>query len=307
LHEEIEISREQILGPLDLEATLLSGQTSEPQWDLVDGYYSDAEDFGGRVARYRVRQAGTKEEPHLKITTTSNDDNASLAKTVTDHIVNVLRLRDDLTAFYRTFDSAKGDIISKTFPQLIGLRLMRGNNPFESLISSISTQHNSIVLWTKSVKLIRDTFGPPVRLPDGSTIHLFPKPDTLASVREHDLETTGLTYRTKYIIEAARRVRDGELNLEELQRDNYETAKTKLIDLPGIGPKVADCFLLYGLGKTEAAPVDIWIHRIVRKLYFHGANVSTDKVAKFLRERYGPWAGYVQLYLFHYARKTRLV
>jgi N-glycosylase/DNA lyase len=307
LHEEIEISREQILGPLDLEATLLSGQTSEPQWELVDGYYSDAEDFGGRVARYRVRQAGTKEVPHLKITTTSNDDNASLAKTVTDHIVNVLRLRDDLNAFYRTFDSAKGDIISKTFPQLIGLRLMRGNNPFESLISSISTQHNSIVLWTKSVKLIRDTFGPPVRLSDGSTIHLFPKPETLATAGEQDLEKTGLTYRTKYVIEAARRVRDGELNLEELQRRDYERAKTTLMELPGIGPKVADCFLLYGLGKTEAAPVDIWIHRIVRKLYFQGANVSTEKAARFLRERYGPWAGYVQLYLFHYARKMRLV
>ena len=299
--------RDQILGPLDLEATLLSGQTSEPQWDLVDGYYSDAEDFGGRAARYRVRQVGTREEPHLKIVITSNDENASLARTVTDHVANVLRLRDDLNAFYQAFDPAKGDIVSKTFPQLIGLRLMRGNNPFESLISSISTQHNSIVLWTKSVKLIRDAFGPPVRLSDGSTIHLFPKPDTLASVREQDLETTGLTYRTKYIIEAARRVRDGELNLEELQRDSYETAKTKLMDLPGIGPKVADCFLLYGLGKTEAAPVDIWIHRIVRKLYFDGTDVSTEKVAKFLRERYGPWAGYVQLYLFHYARKTRLV
>jgi N-glycosylase/DNA lyase len=307
LHEEIEISREQILGPLDLDATLLSGQTSEPQWDLVDGYYSDAEDFGGRAARYRVRQTGTKEEPHLKITTTSNDDNASLAKTVTDHIVNVLRLRDDLNAFYRTFDPVNGDIVSKTFPQLVGLRLMRGNNPFESLISSISTQHNSIVLWTKSVKLIRDTFGSPVRLSDGSTIHLFPKPETLATTGERDLEKTGLTYRTKYVIEAARRVRDGELNLEELQRQDYETAKTTLMDLPGIGPKVADCFLLYGLGKTEAAPVDIWIHRIVRKLYFHGANVSTEKVAKFLRERYGSWAGYVQLYLFHYARKTRLL
>jgi N-glycosylase/DNA lyase len=307
LHEEIEISREQILGPLDLEATLLSGQTSEPQWDLADGYYSDAEDFGGRPARYRVRQIGTREEPHLKITITSNDENASVARTVTDHVINVLRLRDDLNAFYQAFDPAKGDIVSKTFPQLIGLRLMRGNNPFESLISSISTQHNSIVLWTRSVRLIRDTFGPPVHLSDGSTIHLFPKPETLASTREQDLEKTGLTYRTKYIIEAARRVRDGELNLEELQRDNYEIAKTKLMELPGIGPKVADCFLLYGLGKTEAAPVDIWIRRIVRKLYFHGANVSIEKVAKFLRERYGPWAGYVQLYLFHYARKTRLV
>jgi N-glycosylase/DNA lyase len=307
LHEEIEISGEQILGPLDLEATLLSGQTSEPQWDLADGYYSDAEDFGERAARYRVRQNGTKEEPRLKINITSNDENASLSTAVTDHIINVLRLRDDLNAFYQAFDPTKGDVISKTIPQLIGLRLMHGNNPFESLISSISTQHNSIMLWTKSVKLIRDTFGTPVHFSDGSTIHLFPKPDALASAREQDLEGTGLAYRTKYIIEAARRVRDGELNLEELQRLSYETAKMKLMELPGIGPKVADCFLLYGLGKMEAAPVDIWIHRIVRKLYFHGASVTTEKVAKFLRERYGPWAGYVQLYLFHYARKTGLV
>jgi len=307
LYEEADIPCERILGPLDLETTLLSGQTSEPQWDLEEGYYSDVEDFGGRAVKYRVRQIGTREEPHLKITVTSDNDGANLARTVTDHVVNVLRLDDDLNAFYRTFDEKKDNIISKTFPQLIGLRLMRGNNPFESLISSITTQHNSIVLWTKSVKLIRDTYGRSAHLTDGSTIHLFPEPEALASASEQDLQRTGLTYRAKYVIEAARRVRVGELNLEELRRQEYETAKLKLMELPGIGPKVADCFLLYGLGKTEAAPVDIWIHRIVGKLYFNGASVSTEKAARFLRERYGSWAGYAQLYLFHYARKTRLV
>jgi len=307
LHEEAEIPPGEILGPLDLEATLLSGQTSEPQWDVEGEYFSDTEDFGGKAVRYQVRQTGTKEQPRLRIVMTSDDDNSTLVKIVSDHVINVLRLHDDLNAFYRAFDPMKGDIISKTFPQLIGLRLMRGNNLFESLISSISTQHNSIVLWTKSVKLIRETYGPTARLSDGSTVHLFPRPETLASASEHDLGRAGLAYRAKYIIEAARRVRDGELNLEELQCQDYEMAKAKLMELPGIGPKVADCFLLYGLGKTEAAPVDIWIHRIVRKLYFHGASMSTEKVARFLRERYGPWAGYVQLYLFHYARKTRLV
>ena len=307
LYEETEITHGEIVGPLDLEATLLSGQTSEPQWDLEGGYFSDVEDFDGRAARYRLRQNGTREEPRIKIAITSDGRDASLAKVVTDHIVNVLRLHDDLNAFYRAFDPAKGDVVSRTFPQLIGLRLMRANNMFESLISSISTQHNSIVLWTRSLKAIRETYGPTAHLSDGSTIHLFPKPESLASASERDIEKTGLTYRAKYIIEAARRVRDGELKLEELQREDYENAKTRLMGLPGIGPKVADCFLLYGLGKTEAAPVDIWIHRIVRKLYFQGASVSTEKVARFLRERYGSWAGYVQLYLFHYARKTRLV
>jgi N-glycosylase/DNA lyase len=148
LYEEADIPCEQILGPLDLETTLLSGQTSEPQWDLEEGYYTDVEDFGGRAVRYRIRQTGTRGEPHLKITMTSDDNDADLAKTVTDHIISVLRLDDDLNAFYLAFDEKKGDVVSKTFPQLVGLRLMRGNNPFESLISSISTQHNSIVLWT---------------------------------------------------------------------------------------------------------------------------------------------------------------
>jgi N-glycosylase/DNA lyase len=307
LHEEGDIPSERICGPLDLEATLLSGQTSEPQWDLDSEYYCDVEEFKGRAARYRVRQTGTREEPHLKITITSEDGSTSLVEDVRKHITSVLRLDDDLEAFYRAFDPSKEDIITRTFAPLKGLRLMRGNNLFETLISSISTQHNSIVLWTKSMKLVRDIYGRAVRLSDGSTVHLFPKPEALASTSEHDLERTGLAYRGKYIIEAARRVRDGSLNLEELRNEDYETAKRKLVELPGVGPKVADCILLYGLGKTEAAPVDIWIHRIVRRLYFHGANVSTEKVGRFLRERYGNWAGYVQLYLYHYARKTRIV
>jgi len=307
LYEETEIPRERIKGPLDLESTLMSGQTGEPQWDLESGYYVDVDEFSGKAAKYRVRQAGTTDEPHLKVKITSEDDHPGLAEAVTDHIVRVLRLDDDLNAFYDAFDPSKGDIISKTFGPLRGLRLMQGNNPFESLISSISTQHNSIVLWTKSMKLVRDLYGRAARLSDGSTIHLFPGPEALASTSIQELENTGVTYRAKYMIEAARRVRDGELDLEDLRNQDYEKAKERLMDLPGIGPKVADCFLLYGLGKTEAAPVDIWIHRIVRKLYFEGASVSTEKVAGFLRERYGSWAGYAQLYLFHYARMTRLM
>ena len=307
MYEETEIPPERIKGPLDLESTLTSGQTGEPQWSLESGYYVDVDEFSGKAAKYRVCQAGTTNEPHLKVTIASEDGHSGLAEAVTDHIARVLRLDDDLNAFYDAFDPSKGDVVSKTFGPLRGLRLMQGNNPFESLISSISTQHNSIVLWTKSIKLVRHLYGRAVRLSDGSMIHLFPGPEALASTNTQELEETGVTYRAKYMVEAARRVRDGELDLEGLRSLDYEAAKERLMDLPGIGPKVADCFLLYGLGKTEAAPVDIWIHRIVRKLYLDGATISTEKVAKFLRERYGRWAGYVQLYLFHYARQTRLV
>jgi len=285
----------------------MSGQTSEPRWDLENGYYLDTEEFRGQAAKYAVCQIGAREEPALKLKIVSEEDTSSLAANVVEHLIRVLTLDDDLTKFYGAFAPSKGDIITRTFEPLKGLRLMRGNNPFESLISSISTQHNSIVLWTQSVKMIRDRYGPPTRLSDGSTIHLFPKPETLASLSEQDLQKTGVAYRAKYMIEAARRVRDGELDFAKLQASDYERAKEELMELPGVGPKVADCILLYGLGKREAAPVDIWIHRIVQKLYFNGARVSTEKVGRLLRERYGNWAGYVQLYLYHYARKNRLV
>lgn len=307
MYEETQIPRDRISGPLDLEATLMSGQTSEPRWDLRDGYYVDTEEFCGKATRYAVCQVGTKDEPALKIRIVSEDDAPGLAASVMQHLIRVLTLDDDIAEFYAAFDPSKGDIITRTFEPLKGLRLMRGNNPFESLISSISTQHNSIVLWTQSVKMIRDRYGPPAKLSDGSTIHLFPKPERLASLSEEDLGRTGVAYRAKYMIEAARRVRDGELDFAKLQASDYERAKEELMELPGVGPKVADCFLLYGLGRTEAAPVDIWIHRIVHKLYLHGTRMSNEKVAMFLRERYGQWAGYAQLYLFHYARMTRLV
>ena len=100
LYEETEIPRERIKGPLDLESTLMSGQTGEPQWDLESGCYADVDEFSGKAAKYRVRQAGTTDEPHLKVTIASEDGHAGLAEAVADHIARVLRLDDDLNVFF---------------------------------------------------------------------------------------------------------------------------------------------------------------------------------------------------------------
>jgi N-glycosylase/DNA lyase len=110
-------------------------------------------------------------------------------------------------------------------------------------------------------------------------------------------------YRAKPVVLVSRMIANGELDLTELTKQTYENAVNLLLELPGVGPKVADCFLLYGAGCLEAAPVDVWIHRVVTKLYFRGRKVSRLKTARFLRERYREWAGYAQLYLFDYARR----
>ena len=100
-------------------------------------------------------------------------------------------------------------------------------------------------------------------------------------------------------------IADHELNLENFRTQDYEEALETLLQLEGVGPKVADCFLLYGVGKLVAAPVDVWIHRIVTSLYLRGEKTSRSETARFLRDRFGVWAGYAQLYLFDYARSTQ--
>jgi N-glycosylase/DNA lyase len=113
-------------------------------------------------------------------------------------------------------------------------------------------------------------------------------------------------YRANPIVNVSRMVVDDDLDLIDLAGRQYEDALDLLLELPGVGPKVADCFLLYGAGQLEAAPVDVWIHRIVSKLYFRGEKVSRLKTARFLRKRFREWAGYAQLYLFDYARRGQL-
>jgi N-glycosylase/DNA lyase len=87
-----------------------------------------------------------------------------------------------------------------------------------------------------------------------------------------------------------------------IREADYEEARERVIAFPGIGPKVADCVLLYGFHKLEAFPVDVWIHRVMKKLYFPKRPVSEDKIRAYAKKKWGNLAGYVQQYLFHGAR-----
>lgn len=300
----LEVSAEFISGPFDLAQTIRSGQTALPEWEQIDGGYFDVEEIGKSVVKYMVRQIGDVERPVLSVDYVSDIEAEGLRSALLSHLSKVFRFKDDVGAFYDLYSRAQSDPLSHTISELRGLRLMQGPNPYESLICSMASQNNSVVLWNRSVKTMRELYGQPVALPDGSAHHLFPSPGTIATLNEDELDAkTGMGYRAKYLIAASKMVADGDIDFRELDRLPYEAAKERLMEVPGIGPKVADCFLLYGLGKTHAAPVDVWIHRLVTKQYFGGGKVSKKRVGEFLRSRYGEWAGYAQLYLFHYARR----
>lgn len=295
---EFAIESNEIRGPFNLSETLLSGQTDGAGWFEVDGAFWDAEKIDLQFIKYIVRQIGTTDRPALNVTIVGI--NALQSKTAIDakaYLTRILRLNDDLERFYSEF---KNDRLAKTFPHHIGLRLMLASNPFESLISSISSQNASIKRWHRLVQLIKERFGQKITFADGSNFYTFPEARALSKATRSRLAVCRPGYRAEYILNVARLVAEGNLDLTALSNMSYEDARSTLLEVCGIGPKVADCFLLYGLGFTRAAPVDVWVHRIAQRLY--RKHMTVKQTETFLQDRFGRWAGYAALYLFHYAR-----
>jgi N-glycosylase/DNA lyase len=297
---KIELTNEEILGPINLERTIQSGQTSEGAWKNTNGKYWDAELISDEYIKYEVFQSSKSDEKRLKIIVYSKEFSDELVKSIKSYLIQIFRLHDNLELFYEKF---KFDELSKTFNTCRGLRLMKASNLFESLICSICSQHASVKQWNSMIELIKVNFGEEIKFEDGSVFYTFPTPEALAKASINRLKYLCLTgYRANYIQTAAEKVSKGFIDLNELKKFKFEDAKEKLMELPGIGPKVANCFLLYGLGMTEATPVDVWIHRIVSKLYFNDRKISKNEVEEFLRSKYKEWAGYAQLYLYDFVR-----
>jgi len=288
---------------MKLVETMLSAQTSEPEWLKEGTTFADVELLDGIPVKYSVSQFGDVDSFALKVQAIASVWDERTAESLRKHLEHVLSLKDDLNFFYSKFANEDEPLFS-TFKKLRGLRLMRGTDLYEALICSILSQNNSVRLWNRTARLMMQYYGQKVVFADDSSSFLFPNAELLANLNPRALRSrTSMGYRAKPVVLVSRMIVDGELELSKLTQQTYENAMNSLLELPGVGPKVADCFLLYGTGRLEAAPVDVWIHRIVSKLYFRGEKVSRLKTARFLRDRYREWAGYAQLYLFDYARR----
>ena len=122
----------------------------------------------------------------------------------------------------------------------------------------------------------------------------------------NNLKSCGFGYRVPYIKDASE-VFTFKYDYNELFNMSYEEAYDEIKKIKGVGPKVADCILLYGFGFLEAFPSDVWIKRIVSYLYFdNNQDISIKELRQFGMDTFGKYAGYVQLYLFNYGRTSGL-
>ena len=183
-----------------------------------------------------------------------------------------------------------------------GIRVF-AQEPFETLITFIISANNNIGRIAGIVERLCALCGEKAEF-DGKEYYLFPKPESIAALEESELVRIGSGYRAPYIKKSAAIIAGG-YQLEKLRDMPLDIARKELLKFPGVGPKVADCVLLFGLGHTDAFHVDVWIGRAMSEIYFDGESPKKKQLEAAIRAL-GSESGIVQQYIFHYARQTAL-
>lgn len=198
-------------------------------------------------------------------------------------------------------------LMKKAVNEFRGLRLIR-QDPWHCLVSFVCSSFSNIPKIEKNIESIKKEHGKKT-----GGIFLFPTIKELKSTDMDKLRRCGLGFRDKYVHKIADTI--SEKKIREIQKMEYAEAKKKLMEFPGIGEKVADCILLFSLGKGEAFPIDVWISRIMHAYYAkemkrmfktRKEKFSYSQIQEFARKRWGIHAGYAQQFLYMYARKHRI-
>jgi len=178
-------------------------------------------------------------------------------------------------------------ILKKAYIECSGIRILR-QEPWETLCSFIISQNNNIPRIKKIIKSLCDLFGDKI---ENSKEKSFPSSDVISKLNLEDLEPIRSGFRAKYILDAARKVSSKIVDFKKIENLDYIDAKNELMKIKGVGPKVADCVLLYGFHRLEAFPEDVWIKRVMNKFFKN----ESPKI-------FGEYAGIAQQYLYHYSR-----
>ena len=269
--------------PLDLRATIDSGQVFRWRWDgdwcygvIGEHAYSMRQADGGLLVRS---------------STTSQME-------VSRPVADFLRLDDDLEGMLR--DLANDTPLANAVKRWQGLRILR-QDPWECLVGFVCSQVSNIPRISRNMASVAEAYGERVEL-DGRFLHRFPGAERLAAAGEDGLFALGLGFRAGYLAKIAENVANGDVDLAALRLAPYGEAKAALTQMKGIGDKVADCVLLFSLDKMEGFPIDRWVMRALVDWYGHEEKARYGDLLSWAQERWGNRAGYVQQYLFHHRR-----
>jgi N-glycosylase/DNA lyase len=179
-----------------------------------------------------------------------------------------------------------------------GLRILR-QEPWETLCNFICSSLKQIVQIAQINRDLRVAFGPKLRPGE----HVFPSAAQLARVSEAGLRACKLGFRARHLFVAARQIAAGEISLDRVATLPTAEAREELMRIRGVGEKVANCVLLFAYGRLEAFPIDVWVERVLRQLYFKNRRkIKPGEMRLFSERHFGPHGGYAQQFLFHWIR-----
>ena len=286
----VELQIDLSITPFDLDRTLCCGQ--------VFRWVKNHKNWYGVVGETVIK---LRQDQHVLVFQTY-PQNLDL-----HYIKRYFRLDDDLPTILKIIN--RDTYIDKAIQDLFGLRIIR-QEPWECLISYLCATYANIPRIQDMIDRLSRLFGEKINF-EGKTFYTFPTRKSLARASLKDLLKCKLGYRAKYLLKTAQLVNNNHFNLEALQKLNYALGRHYLISLKGVGPKVADCILLFSLDKLDAFPVDVWVKRIITKYYStyfskpqnqikENQSLMNRTIYAFGRQYFGSYAGYAQEYLYAY-------
>jgi N-glycosylase/DNA lyase len=279
-------------GHLHVEYTLICGQSF--RWSQTnDGWWASAMQTADGPVVVKVRQ------DQLSI---ASEEKASTG--VLAYIKDYFRLNVVLEDLSKEFLAAD-ETLAQVLRDFQGLRVLR-QDPVECLFSFLCTSAAPLHRIRKSVNGLSTAYGTAISCPNEDIYYTFPTVERLALAEVDEMRAIGLGYRARFVKATAEAVveRGGSQWLHALRGATYADAHLELCKLPGVGAKIADCVCLFSLDKDQAIPVDTHIWQVAVNRYGIAANAKSltpavyKEIGDSLRDRFGPYAGWAQQYLF---------
>lgn len=244
----------------------------------------------------RIKQESSDTFCHITLYNTSLNDYENVWKIYFDMDRDYEEIKNHIISLdQRLFDAVNAKK---------GVRIIK-QEFFETLISFIISQNKQIPHIKQIVHKLSEKYGHCIEIENGRKVYTFPTVDRLSQVSEEELRECKVGFRAPYIKDAVTKVYQGKIDPNKLIGMSVEEARQALMTIKGVGEKVANCVLLFGLGFTDVFPVDVWMKRIMEYMYFE-KDTKKEEIEKFAIEKFGSYAGFAQQYLFYYGRENGL-
>lgn len=276
----------QFTDSYDLKRTIESGQAFH--WVPSE---EDSWETAWRGSWVGVQQVSSSE---IILKTNSVDDDAL------NQVADYFQCGVDVASIIRSFPD--DTLMQKAIECCSGLRLLR-QDPWLCLASFILSSTKQITQIKEIVRLMSRQLGRSIPCPKRDCkVYSFPEPRDIVRAGEPAVRKCKAGFRAKYIHQCALEIDSGRFDLERVRSLSLEEARKSLTSLPGVGPKIANCVLLFAYGFSRAFPIDVWVQRVLQDYYFGGDKVSQLEMGEFIDSYFGSNAGFAQQYLFDYIR-----